>query len=147
MPKSEEPWFAKGLKFACTGCGECCTGSGRVWLTELEIQTIAKALNMEVVQFVDQSVIRLEGRWSLKEDPTHGDCYFLENGRCTIYNARPRQCKTFPWWPSTLKSLDSWQEAKRVCEGIDSVDAPLITSDEIRSQLLEEQRGRRQWTK
>ena len=145
MSNLEEPWFVKGLKFACTGCGECCTGSGRVWLTEPEIHTMAKELNIEVTQFVDQSIIRIEGRWSLKENPTNGDCCFLESGRCMIYKARPRQCKTFPWWPSTLNSPETWQEAKRVCEGIDSADAPLIPLDEIQSQLMEEQRGRRQW--
>ena len=145
MSKSEEPWFAKGLHFKCTGCGGCCTGSGRVWLNESEIHTIANALQINVSDFVEQSVIRLEGRWSLKENPKNGDCCFLEKGRCTIYEARPRQCKTFPWWPSTLQSPESWQETKRVCEGIETPEAPLISIDEIRSNLVEEQRGRRQW--
>ena len=31
-------WYADGLKFSCTGCGNCCTGSaGFTWVSEDEI--------------------------------------------------------------------------------------------------------------
>lgn len=145
MVQSKEPWYAAGLKFVCTGCGACCTGSGRVWLHDREITDIAEKLDLPVTQFVDESITRLEGRWALKENPQNGDCCFLKEGRCLIYHARPRQCRTFPWWPSTLQSEERWQEAKRICEGIEGEEAELVPLNEIQSQLAEEQRGRREW--
>lgn len=63
---------------------------------------------------------------SLAEVETeHGhDCVFLDResipGKaiCSIYNARPAQCRTFPWWPENLRSRQAWQRAGRHCEGI-----------------------------
>src|SRR5688500_1701558 len=35
---TDAPWFADGLSFTCTACGNCCTGGpGFVWITKEEI--------------------------------------------------------------------------------------------------------------
>ena len=40
-----EPWYSDGLKFDCTGCGDCCTGDpGYVWVSRAEIEALAAAL-------------------------------------------------------------------------------------------------------
>ena len=32
------PWYKDGLRFQCTGCGDCCTGGpGYVWVNQAEI--------------------------------------------------------------------------------------------------------------
>ena len=50
--KEENSWFDKGLKFKCTGCGRCCTGSpGYVWLSLNEIEVISKFLKLSVKEF------------------------------------------------------------------------------------------------
>ena len=42
MPEGNEPWYAEGLKFQCTGCGDCCTGApGYVWVNQAEIDALA----------------------------------------------------------------------------------------------------------
>ena len=150
MKKSEQhsfmnssPWYAEGLHFICTGCGACCTGSGRVWLSEQEIMSMAQNMVMKVDEFVEFYLERVEGRWAIRENPQNGDCHFLKEGKCTIYQHRPRQCRTFPWWPSTLESKASWLEAKRVCEGIEATNAPLIPLEEIKRQLTKEKLGRK----
>ena len=44
MPKF--PWYAAGLRFFCTQCGDCCSGApGFVWVNEEEIA--AEQRNME----------------------------------------------------------------------------------------------------
>ena len=137
------PWYSSGLYFNCTGCGACCTGSGRVWLSEQEIVVMAQGLEMKVDSFVEEHIERIEGRWAIKENPQNGDCHFLKDGKCRVYQVRPRQCRTFPWWPSTLKNQQTWAEAKRVCEGIEADEAPLVSFAEIKQQLREETKGRR----
>ncbi|MAD61278.1 MAG: zinc/iron-chelating domain-containing protein [Myxococcales bacterium] len=139
------PWYSSGLKFTCTGCGACCTGSGRVWLNEPEIFKIAELLKMEAADLVEQAIERREGRWTIKESPHNGDCHFLEGNRCTIYQARPQQCQGFPWWPSTLSSQAAWEEARRVCEGIDHEEAKEFSLTEINEQLKVELESRKLW--
>jgi len=126
----------------CTGCGVCCSGKGRVWLSERDIVTLAEALELSPHELVERSVERVEGRWALREDPQTGDCSFLKDRRCQVYEGRPRQCRTFPWWPSTLKSPDRWAEVGRVCEGVDAEGAPLVPLIQIEERLHEERVGR-----
>ena len=139
---AQGPWYSAGLRFTCTGCGVCCSGRGRVWLTEPDIYQLAGELKVEPHELIERAVERVEGRWALKEDPQTGDCTFLEGRRCQVYQGRPRQCRTFPWWPSTLKSEASWVEVARVCEGVDAEGAPLVPLIQIEERLSEERSGR-----
>jgi Fe-S-cluster containining protein len=45
-------------------------------------------------------------RLSLKEKANY-DCIFWSNG-CSFYEARPLQCRTYPFWPSMLSSRKIW---------------------------------------
>ena len=39
---SKKPWYADGLQFECTQCGDCCTGApGYVWVNKSEIEALA----------------------------------------------------------------------------------------------------------
>ena len=67
----------------------------------------------------------------------HGfDCVFLDReslpGKavCSIHATRPKQCRTFPWWPEILKSKDAWVRTGATCEGIDRGN--LVPIEEIR---------------
>ena len=115
-----KPWYQEGLKFKCTGCGKCCTGSpGYVWIEEEEIEEMAKFLNISVKEFKCKYTRFAHGRLALLEKKVSYDCIFLKDKKCLLYEARPRQCKQFPFWPHILKSKESWEEAKKECEGID----------------------------
>jgi len=38
-------------------------------------------------------------------------CIFLNPiGQCSIYDVRPIQCRTYPFWPSILKNKQTWEE-------------------------------------
>ncbi len=106
---------------ACATCqGRCCTGeSGYIYVTKIEIEKIAKLLNLDVREFVKEYLFKKGYKYSIKEIK-HNDsyeCIFydrLSNG-CTIYDARPLQCKTFPFWEYYKTRVD---ELKLECPGI-----------------------------
>jgi len=126
------PWYKDGLRFKCTGCGECCTGEpGYVWLSPEEIKTIANHLGLPIEEFLKTYTRKIFGRVSLLEDRLNYDCIFLKDKRCQIYSARPLQCRTFPWWEENLASPASWKEVSRRCEGVDLPDAPVVPLETI----------------
>lgn len=134
--KKIEPWYKEGLRFKCTECGKCCTGKpGYVWVTKEEIHQIADFLNIPVKVMMRTYVRQKYNRYSLIEKRSHNnDCIFLKDKKCQIYNVRPKQCRTFPWWVQNLNSPESWKEAAKDCEGI-NYDAPLVPFEEIEKVL------------
>lgn len=96
---------------------------------------MAQHLNLSIDAFSEQYLRSIGDRISLKEDPNNFDCVFLQDGkRCSIYDVRPTQCKTFPWWPANLKNKKEWKEAARLCEGINHPEAPVIPLEQIEQQ-------------
>jgi len=114
-----EPWYAPGLNFTCTQCGNCCTGpSGAIWVDEAELQAIAELTGTSLGE-VRYTKVRLIGdRMSLREFP-NGDCVYLDpqSHRCSIYAARPKQCRTWPFWNSNLESPEAWRLVQQTCPG------------------------------
>jgi Fe-S-cluster containining protein len=114
-----EPWYSDGLKFDCTGCGDCCTGEpGYVWVSRAEIEALAAELGLSVEQFEKQYVRRVGTCKSLIER-ANGDCVFFDadTRRCRVYELRPRQCRTWPFWPANLASPVAWQQTADRCRG------------------------------
>jgi uncharacterized protein len=114
-----EPWYKDGLRFECTQCGDCCTGApGFVWVNQEEIDALAAKIGITVDEFEKKYVRKIGIRRSLVEFP-NGDCVFFdtEKRNCSVYEARPRQCRTWPWWNSNLQSEKAWKETCEVCPG------------------------------
>jgi Fe-S-cluster containining protein len=113
-----QPWYRDGLRFQCTQCGDCCTGApGYVWVTQEEIDALAAKLGMDADTFERSYVRRVGVRRSLVEFP-NGDCVFLDSQRrCTVYDARPQQCRTWPFWESNLKTPQAWKQTCEACPG------------------------------
>jgi Fe-S-cluster containining protein len=120
---ASELWYADGLAFACTQCGNCCSGApGYVWITVPELAQIAKHLGLTTRAFDARHVRRVGRRRSLLEK-AGGDCEFLvrdPNGktRCSIHPVRPRQCRTWPFWKSNVERPEAWNATARDCPGI-----------------------------
>lgn len=126
----------KTLNFKCTGCGKCCTGSpGYVWLTDHDIQRIVDKLKISKKDFLQKYTLYSNGHYSLKDIAPTYDCIFYKNKRCTIYEARPKQCRTYPFWDEILSSKKNWDAEKTCCEGIDHCDAKKFSSEEIQDML------------
>lgn len=120
MPaKESRPWYHNGLRFECTQCGACCSGEpGYVWVEQEEIDAMAAALELSIEQFESKFVRRVGTHKSLLEYP-NGDCILLdpENRTCLVYQARPTQCRTWPFWDSTVDSKKAWEETCEECPG------------------------------
>lgn len=129
-------WYEEGLHFSCTGCGACCTGSpGYVWVNEDEIQAMADFLKLSIQEFSRKFLRKIGNRFSLVEMRKTYDCIFLKDRKCQIYEVRPVQCRTFPWWPENLSSPQAWEDAAQSCEGICN-SAPRQNFETIESQKL-----------
>jgi Fe-S-cluster containining protein len=131
---SEAPWYAGGLRFECTQCGDCCSGAeGYVWVNQEEIDALAAVKGMTAEAFERDYVHRVGIRRSLNER-AGGDCVLLEAGtrRCTAYEARPRQCRTWPFWRSNLASPAAWAEAAKACPGCNR--GAIVPLDSIEEQ-------------
>ncbi|HMP77817.1 MAG TPA: YkgJ family cysteine cluster protein [Pirellulaceae bacterium] len=116
---AKTPWYADGLRFNCTQCGNCCSGApGFVWVNQEEIEKIAALLNEDLERFEKYFVRKVGVRRSLREYP-NGDCVFLDSDTrgCQIYEARPRQCRTWPFWDSNLKTEADWERTCQDCPG------------------------------
>ncbi len=129
-----EPWYEDGLRFQCTRCGKCCTGEpGFVWVNDAEVRAIAD-LRGETVAEVTGLYTRLDnGRRTLREKG-NGDCVFYDRERgCTVYEVRPRQCRTWPFWESNVATPETWQHTCEICPG--SGQGELIPVEEITRRL------------
>jgi Fe-S-cluster containining protein len=116
-----QPWYKDGLRFKCTGCGDCCTGSeGYVWVNQAEIDAMAAHLEMTSAAFEKKHVRDIGVRRSLKELPlSNFDCVLFDNKtrQCQVYEHRPRQCRTWPFWDSNLRTPETWEETCQQCPG------------------------------
>jgi Fe-S-cluster containining protein len=136
-----DPWFADGLTFTCSQCGNCCTGPpGYVFISSAEIQRLADHLKATPAEVIDKYCRKVGSRYSLKEKRGTGgwDCIFLEEIEstrrppgadrdikytkriCTIYPVRPLQCRTWPFWDGNLGSQKAWDAAAERCPGMNS---------------------------
>lgn len=120
MPDEQQaPWYKNGLRFTCTGCGDCCTGSpGYVWVNRDDIAQLAAEVQMTPADFEERYVREVGVRKSLKEFK-NGDCVFFDkkSRKCAVYAARPRQCRTWPFWDSNIRTPEAWAETCEVCPG------------------------------
>lgn len=116
---TEGPWYRDGLAFQCTGCGDCCTGTGYVWVDDEEIESLAAYQSRSVgeVRLLDTRPV--QGKVTLREH-SNGDCIYLDgrSRRCSVYEARPRQCKSWPFWRTNLTDKTAWEETGRACPGV-----------------------------
>jgi len=127
----QRPWYRAGLAFACTGCGRCCTGDpGYVWVNQAEIEAMAALLSMDVEDFRQAHVRQVGRRHSLREED-NGDCVLFDpaTSRCRVYPVRPRQCRSWPFWASNLRTPDAWRRTCRECPG--AGHGPLVPLDQI----------------
>lgn len=115
MPK---PWYADGLRFSCSQCGECCRTHGEyayVYLSNDDITRLSEHLQIERNAFL-QAYTDRDGPWRILRWPEEA-CVFLTEKGCSVYEARPTQCRTWPFWEENLDREVWFNEIVPFCPG------------------------------
>lgn len=112
------------FKFKCTACGNCCKGPGEVYFTAEEFENVVRflQLNSDQKSKLENKLVQSRKNGYLVHSAGTA-CYFLDrNNRCKVYPVRPLQCRTFPFWPSTFRSISSLEMVESECPGTMSSD-------------------------
>jgi Fe-S-cluster containining protein len=90
---------------------------------------MAEKLNLPLAEFLERYSRKVGKQRSLREKTTSfgNDCIFLDRNSipgkavCGLYEARPEQCRTWPFWDGNLRSRKAWEETKKhvPCPGMD----------------------------
>lgn len=139
-------WWRKGVQFECTGSGKCCTSRGEygfVYLNLEDRQRFAKHLKISTSAFTRRYCEKTGGIWHLKEDRVNPDCIFLEGNRCGVYEARPTQCRTWPFWPEVMNAKSWAKDVKAFCPGVGK--GKIIDGDTIEKQIREQIESEKTW--
>jgi len=116
------PFYSRGLRFSCTRCSACCRGGpGYVFLSKRDISLLVDFLGLEFSAFFNKYCTLVDTGLgmavSLAEKPGY-DCVFLGEEGCSVYERRPLQCSTYPFWASVLETAESWRNEAAECPGI-----------------------------
>ena len=105
----------------CDECGgKCCVGeSGYIWISEDEIRSLGEYLGYKTELFKEIFLEKFGNRYSIKEKLYKGGlaCIFFDekNKNCSIYEYRPNQCRSFPFWEHFK---GNFKELERECIGV-----------------------------
>jgi len=106
----------------CSACeGNCCIGeSGYIWITKQECEKLASYLNISLEELGIKYLLKVGYKYSIKEKQISQASYAceffdLEKKQCSIYEARPSQCRTFPFWEYFKNNIE---EVKKECPAI-----------------------------
>ena len=137
------PDTERGLRFECTQCGKCCWTRGQyshVYLTKQDLASLAAAVGLSVAETRRRYTFRDENGWT-ELDFSEGRCVMLDakTNLCTVYESRPTQCRTFPFWPEMIRRGKWAAEAKRICEGVDN--GRVVPAAEVAERLAAQRRA------
>ena len=133
------------LSFSCTECGRCCKGRTQVFVNLSEAQILAEYTGRSLEQFIAQDTETIETpeglRVSLRTKVNNDNekrCLFLDaSNKCSVYEARPTQCRTYPFWPQNIMGEAEWTRESHRCEGISvSSSANRVPSATIMRNLI-----------
>ncbi|PSM51281.1 putative [Fe-S] cluster-containing protein [Campylobacter blaseri] len=105
----------------CEVCkGKCCTGeSGYIWITPAEMITLANHLGINVDEFRLKYLDKFGTKFSIKEKIFKDGfaCIFFNEMdlNCSVYDYRPKQCRTFPFWDYFK---ENYEELEEECIGV-----------------------------
>ena len=135
---ASEVFWHQGLSFECLRCSVCCRREpGLVLLSRGDLHRLMNHLGLDFKAFYAKycrSVPYGGGTAVCLRETEEYDCIFWENG-CSMYEARPVQCRTYPFWPGVVDSRTDWTREGRRCPGIGR--GPVHYRKEIEEALWE----------
>jgi Fe-S-cluster containining protein len=133
-------WYSIGVRFECMRCGKCCEEHGEytyVYMISSDIESISRFLGLTGQEFITAYCLQHDDLTFLKIK--NDQCPFSKNGGCTVYEVRPVQCRTWPFWmPNLIK--ETWDnDVVPICPGIGR--GKLYTRDEIEVIAIKSEEG------
>ena len=152
-----------GIFFSCEMCGACCRGfqEGEVYLYKEDIIRLARFLKYHgksgLKKFAGKHIKIIDEKFYWKEpgakrgrnysfktlgfkftgDDEH--CYFLDiNNRCTVHEARPFQCRCFPWWQIMVSNRKNFLNYSKKCLGLRALKGKFYSREEILKWAIKE---------
>jgi Fe-S-cluster containining protein len=86
-----------------------------VYVTRDDRRRLAAELGMPTREFTRRCCRKERGEFLL-DDPGP-ECRFLDGRRCSVYDARPTQCRTWPFWPENMRPK-KWSSVAAFCPGV-----------------------------
>jgi Fe-S-cluster containining protein len=106
-----------------------------VYITEKDLQRIAKHLGLSPDAFERQYVIRYRRILRLRK-PRKSQCHFLTAEGCSVHVVKPVQCRTYPFWPELVEERQAWKDEATRCPGINKGELIQIgTACEIAAEM------------
>ncbi len=122
MIVEQEGFSYKFDPIRCGTCeGNCCIGeSGYIWITQDEIEKLSLFLDKNIDEVIANDLKKVAYKYSINEiklDENNFACKFfdLSKKQCSIYEVRPNQCRTFPFWDYFKERIN---EVKEECPAI-----------------------------
>lgn len=121
---------------------------GDVWVTDRETTDLSALLGLEHEQFIAcYTDVAIESADHQSKGMEHvsfrritsgvGGCSFLTpDGGCSVYSGRPKQCRSYPWWPRLLASPKAWAAEQNACEGINT-GGEIVSVEHITGEAAE----------
>jgi uncharacterized protein len=130
-------FYSEGLRFSCARCSACCRGEpGYVFLSREDLRRLLSRLGLDFKGFFREYCTLVDVgtgmALSLRETAAY-DCALWGKDGCSVYEDRPVQCATYPFWPAIMESRASWERETLSCPGMGSGE--LRSKEYIESRL------------
>ena len=132
--------YNNGIRFECQGSGNCCVSRnsyGYVYLSKDDLKRFSKYFKISLKNFKDKYCQTTDGFIHLAEKPEFkGNCIFLKEKKCSVYESRPSQCRTWPFWNENMNTKVWNKDISINCPGIGK--GKLLNKKEIEKLLKED---------
>ena len=125
--------------FSCTLCGDCCKGYGGTYITDTDIEALARFLGQTTLR-VKAHYTRLSGSGRLIAQGENGYCVFW-NQVCTIHPVKPKMCRQWPFIRSILVDVGNWRAMASACPGMDADAAERLIRECVGKKLAQGENG------
>lgn len=126
-----------GLSFSCQRCSHCCRHEpGFVFLSASDLRRLLLGTGLSFRDFKARYTkpVDIGTGWCLSlTEKRNNDCILWEKG-CTVYEHRPVQCSTYPFWSAILEDGRAWNDEAADCPGINKGQP--VSADAIAGKLL-----------
>ena len=135
--------YQNGIRFQCQGSGKCCVSResyGYVYLSDIDLKRFSKYFQISIKKFKEQYCEITDGFIHLAErSELKGNCIFLKDKKCSVYENRPSQCRTWPFWNDNMNAKVWNKDISINCPGVGK--GKIIKKKEIDKFLKEDLRN------